>query len=70
MATSSDLLHWDQSPGTVYSPREHRPPLQWNATREYTKYSLRDDRSHACLPAALNDRISRQTADKCLKCID
>ena len=34
MALSKDLLHWDQSPGTVYSPRENRPPLSWNATRE------------------------------------
>ncbi len=36
MALSKDLLHWDQSPGTVYSPREDRPPLSWNATREYS----------------------------------
>ena len=37
MATSSDLLHWDQSPGTIYSPRERRPPLSWNATRAWIK---------------------------------
>lgn len=31
LATSSDLLHWDQSPGVLYSPREGRPPLEWVA---------------------------------------
>ena len=34
MATSPDLLHWDQSTGTVYSPRQNRRPLSWNSTRE------------------------------------
>ena len=32
IATSTDLLHWDQSPGIAYSPRAHRPPVTWNAT--------------------------------------
>eukprot|EP01049_Picozoa_sp_SAG25_P000547 SAG25_NODE_19_length_23408_cov_10.997040_31_plen_343_part_01 len=32
MATSRDLVTWDQSPGVVYSPRDGRRPLSWNAT--------------------------------------
>ena len=31
LAHSSDLLKWDQSPGTVFSPRVERPPLEWTA---------------------------------------
>lgn len=31
LAHSDDLLHWNQSPGTVYSPRADRPPMEWVA---------------------------------------
>jgi hypothetical protein len=31
LAHSSDLLKWDQSPGTVFSPRADRAPLEWTA---------------------------------------
>lgn len=31
LAHSENLLQWDQSPGTVFSPREDRAPLDWVA---------------------------------------